>query len=64
MIEGVQKGELIPLMLRRPQMVNLTPEDRIAAAQEFERLKAQPVQCLSCGGKFVRAEDGSIPCGH
>ena len=22
------------------------------------------VQCLSCGGKFVRAEDGSIPCGH
>lgn len=24
----------------------------------------QPVKCLSCGGTFVRAADGSIPCGH
>ena len=24
----------------------------------------QTVKCLSCGGTFTRAADGSIPCGH
>lgn len=44
-------------------------------AYSFENMKArtpsdpangspQPVKCLSCGGTFTRAADGSIPCGH
>lgn len=32
-----------------------------AAPQEPE---PQVVKCLSCGGTFTRADDGSIPCGH